>query len=45
MEAELKALEAALGQPKRPVVAVVGGALFVAWYLRKQRQHRRVRRM
>ena len=26
MEAELKALEAALGQPKRPVVAVVGGA-------------------
>ncbi|HBD91560.1 MAG TPA: phosphoglycerate kinase [Gemmobacter sp.] len=26
MEAELKALEAALGQPVRPVVAVVGGA-------------------
>ena len=26
MEAELKALEAALGEPKRPVVAVVGGA-------------------
>ncbi len=26
MEAELKALEAALGSPKRPVVAVVGGA-------------------
>ncbi|MFV0491933.1 MAG: phosphoglycerate kinase [Pseudorhodobacter sp.] len=26
MEAELKALEAALGHPKRPVVAVVGGA-------------------
>ncbi|WP_099823866.1 phosphoglycerate kinase [Oceaniglobus indicus] len=26
MAAELKALEAALGQPKRPVVAVVGGA-------------------
>lgn len=26
MEAELKALEAALGAPKRPVVAVVGGA-------------------
>ena len=26
MEAELKALEAALGMPKRPVVAVVGGA-------------------
>ncbi len=26
MEAELKALEAALGQPKRPVAAVVGGA-------------------
>ncbi|TGD42996.1 phosphoglycerate kinase [Pseudotabrizicola sediminis] len=26
MEAELKALEAALGTPKRPVVAVVGGA-------------------
>ena len=26
MEAELKALEAALGNPKRPVVAVVGGA-------------------
>lgn len=26
MEAELTALEAALGQPKRPVVAVVGGA-------------------
>ncbi|NUB42805.1 phosphoglycerate kinase [Fertoebacter nigrum] len=26
MEAELKALEAALGQPQRPVVAVVGGA-------------------
>src|SRR6056297_2810590 len=26
MQAELEALEAALGQPKRPVVAVVGGA-------------------
>lgn len=26
MEAELKALEAALGEPERPVVAVVGGA-------------------
>jgi phosphoglycerate kinase len=26
MEAELKALEAALGQPKRPVAAVIGGA-------------------
>jgi phosphoglycerate kinase len=26
MEAELKALEAALGKPQRPVVAVVGGA-------------------
>ena len=26
MEAELRALEAALGQPQRPVVAVVGGA-------------------
>jgi len=26
MEAELKALEAALGTPKRPVIAVVGGA-------------------
>lgn len=26
MEAELKALEAALGQPRRPVAAVVGGA-------------------
>jgi phosphoglycerate kinase len=26
MEAELKALEAALGNPQRPVVAVVGGA-------------------
>lgn len=26
MEAELKALDAALGQPQRPVVAVVGGA-------------------
>jgi hypothetical protein len=26
MEAELKALEAALGTPQRPVVAVVGGA-------------------
>ncbi|MCK0148795.1 phosphoglycerate kinase [Marivita sp. S6314] len=26
MEAELRALESALGQPKRPVVAVVGGA-------------------
>ena len=26
MEAELKALDAALGQPERPVVAVVGGA-------------------
>ncbi|MDR0810635.1 MAG: phosphoglycerate kinase, partial [Gemmobacter sp.] len=26
MEAELRALEAALGQPERPVVAVVGGA-------------------
>ncbi|MCC5969342.1 MAG: phosphoglycerate kinase [Pararhodobacter sp.] len=26
MEAELKALEAALGQPERPVVAIVGGA-------------------
>src|SRR5690606_20632358 len=26
MEAELKALEAALGSPQRPVVAVVGGA-------------------
>lgn len=26
MEAELRALEAALGQPKRPVTAVVGGA-------------------
>ena len=26
MEAELRALEAALGKPKRPVVAVVGGA-------------------
>jgi hypothetical protein len=26
MEAELKALEAALGSPERPVVAVVGGA-------------------
>ncbi len=26
MQAELKALDAALGQPKRPVVAVVGGA-------------------
>jgi phosphoglycerate kinase len=26
MEAELKALEAALGEPKRPVAAVVGGA-------------------
>jgi phosphoglycerate kinase len=26
MEAELRALEAALGTPARPVVAVVGGA-------------------
>lgn len=26
MEAELKALEAGLGDPKRPVVAIVGGA-------------------
>ena len=26
MEAELRALEAALGDPKRPVMAVVGGA-------------------
>ncbi|MBX9896551.1 MAG: phosphoglycerate kinase [Qipengyuania sp.] len=44
MEAELKALEAALGNPERPVAAVVGGAkvstkLDVLQHLVKQVQH------
>ncbi len=44
MEAELKALEAALGKPDRPVAAVVGGAkvstkLDVLQHLVKQVQH------
>jgi len=44
MEAELKALEAALGNPQRPVAAVVGGAkvstkLDVLQHLVKQVQH------
>ena len=44
MEAELKALEAALGSPQRPVAAVVGGAkvstkLDVLQHLVKQVQH------
>jgi phosphoglycerate kinase len=44
MEAELKALEAALGNPQRPVAAVVGGAkvstkLDVLEHLVKQVQH------
>ena len=44
MQAELSALEAALGTPKRPVVAVVGGAkvstkLYLLSYLVEKVDH------